>query len=95
MDIPAINQVVMLRPTKSSIIFVQKLGRGLRKDKSKEYVVIIDFIGNYTSNFLIPIALSGDRNFNKDNLRKYVLESNRVIPGCTTINFYEIYKKNF
>lgn len=92
-DIPAINQVVMLRPTKSSIIFVQQLGRGLRKDKSKEYVVIIDFIGNYNSNFLIPIALSGDRTFNKDNLRKYVLESNRVIPGCSTINFDEISKK--
>lgn len=83
----------MLRPTKSSIIFVQQLGRGLRKDKSKEYVVIIDFIGNYNSNFLIPIALSGDRTFNKDNLRKYVLESNRVIPGCSTINFDEISKK--
>lgn len=92
-DIPSVNQVVMLRPTKSSIIFVQQLGRGLRKHKSKEYVVIIDFIGNYNSNFLIPIALSGDRTFNKDTLRKYILESNRVIPGCSTINFDEISKK--
>ncbi len=58
-DIPFVNQVVMLRPTKSSIIFVQQLGRGLRKNKFKEYVVIIDFVGNYNSNFLIPIALSG------------------------------------
>ncbi|MBU3227094.1 DUF3427 domain-containing protein [Clostridium algidicarnis] len=92
-DIPSVNQVVMLRPTKSSIIFVQQLGRGLRKDKFKEYVVIIDFIGNYNSNFLIPIALSGDRTFNKDNIRKYVMEGTRVIPGCSTINFDEISKK--
>ncbi|MBU3219276.1 DUF3427 domain-containing protein [Clostridium algidicarnis] len=92
-DIPSINQVVMLRPTKSSIIFVQQLGRGLRKDKFKEYVVIIDFIGNYNSNFLIPIALSGDRTFNKDNIRKYVMEGTRIIPGCSTINFDEISKK--
>ena len=92
-DIPAINQIVMLRPTQSSIIFVQQLGRGLRKSKFKEYVVIIDFVGNYDNNFLIPIALSGDRTFNKDNIRKYVLEGSRSIPGCSTINFDEISKK--
>lgn len=92
-DIPSINQVVMLRPTKSSIVFVQQLGRGLRKNKFKEYVVIIDFVGNYNNNFLIPIALSGDRTFNKDTIRKYVMEGTRVIPGCSTINFDEISKK--
>lgn len=83
----------MLRPTKSAIIFVQQLGRGLRKHDNKEYVVIIDFVGNYNSNFLIPIALSGDKTYNKDAIRKYVLEGNRVIPGCSTINFDEISKK--
>ncbi|MDO5040398.1 DUF3427 domain-containing protein [Clostridium sp.] len=92
-DIPSINQVIMLRPTKSSIIFVQQLGRGLRKDNSKEYVVILDFIGNYNNNFLIPIALSSDNSFNKDNIRKYVTEGNRIIPGCSTINFDTISKK--
>lgn len=92
-DIPCVNQVVMLRPTKSSIIFVQQLGRGLRKHKFKEFVVIIDFVGNYNSNFLIPIALSGDRTYNKDTIRKYIMEGNRVIPGCSTVNFDEISKK--
>lgn len=43
-DIPSVNQVVMLRNTQSSIIFVQQLGRGLRKHKSKDYVTIIDFM---------------------------------------------------
>lgn len=92
-DIPSINQIIMLRPTKSAIIFVQQLGRELRKSKFKEYVVIIDFVGNYNNNFLIPIALSGDRTFNKDTIRKYVLEGSKVIPGCSTINFDEISKK--
>lgn len=92
-DIPAVNQVIMLRATKSSIVFVQQLGRGLRKHNHKEYVVIIDFVGNYNNNFLIPIALSGDRTFNKDTIRKYVMEGNRIIPGCSTINFDEISKK--
>lgn len=92
-DIPSVNQVIMLRPTKSAIIFVQQLGRGLRTYNNKEYVVIIDFVGNYNSNFLIPVALSGDRTYNKDTIRKYVLEGNRIIPGCSTVNFDEISKK--
>jgi len=48
-DIPSINQVVMLRATKSSIVFVQQLGRGLRTYNNKEYVIIIDFVGNYNN----------------------------------------------
>ena len=40
---PAVNQVVMLRPTESPIVFIQQLGRGLRKYEGKEYVVILDF----------------------------------------------------
>ena len=92
-DIPKVNQVVMLRPTQSSIIFIQQLGRGLRKNEEKDYVVVIDFIGNYEKNFFIPIALSGNTNFNKDNLRRFVSEGNLIIPGASTIQFDEISKK--
>lgn len=93
-DIPEVNQIVMLRPTESPIVFVQQLGRGLRKAEGKEYVVILDFIGNYKNNFMIPIALSGDRSYNKDNIRRYILEGERIIPGCSTIHFDEIAKKH-
>ena len=92
-DIPCVNQVVMLRPTESPIIFVQQLGRGLRKYYDKEYVVVIDFIANYNNNYMIPIALSGDRTYNKENLRKYVHEGNRIISGASTVNFDQISKK--
>lgn len=89
-DIPAINQIIMLRPTKSAIIFVQQLGRGLRKYPQKDYVVILDFIGNYQNNFMIPIALSGDTSYNKDNIRHYVAEGNRFIFGSSTIHFDKV-----
>ena len=92
-DIVEINQVIMLRPTESPIVFIQQLGRGLRKAKDKEFVVILDFIGNYTNNFMIPIALSGDRTYNKDNIRRYVLEGTRMIPGASTLHFDEISRK--
>ncbi len=92
-DIVEVNQVIMLRPTQSPIVFIQQLGRGLRKANGKEYVVILDFIGNYTNNFMIPIALSGDRSYNKDNIRRYIMEGGRVIPGASTVHFDEISRK--
>ena len=92
-DIVEVNQVIMLRPTQSPIVFIQQLGRGLRKADGKEYVVILDFIGNYNNNFMIPIALSGDRTYNKDNIRRYIMEGGRIIPGASTVHFDEISKK--
>ncbi len=92
-DIVEVNQVIMLRPTQSPIVFIQQLGRGLRKAEGKEYVVILDFIGNYNNNFMIPIALSGDRTYNKDNLRRFVIEGERTIPGASTIHFDEISRR--
>lgn len=92
-DIPSVNQVIMLRPTESAIIFVQQLGRGLRKDPGKEFVVVIDFIANYQKNYFIPIALSGDNSYKKDNLRRYVSEGSRMIAGTSTINFDQIAKE--
>ena len=92
-DIVEVNQVIMLRPTQSPIVFIQQLGRGLRKASGKEYVVILDFIGNYNNNFMIPIALSGDRTYNKDNIQRYVMEGGRVIPGASTVHFDEISRK--
>lgn len=92
-DIVEVNQVIMLRPTESPIVFIQQLGRGLRKANGKEYVVILDFIGNYNHNFMIPIALSGDRTYNPDTIRKYVISGNNTIPGASTVHFDQIAKE--
>jgi superfamily II DNA or RNA helicase/HKD family nuclease len=89
-DIPKVNQIIMLRPTASAIIFVQQLGRGLRKANDKEYLTVIDFIGNYNNNYLVPIALYGDTTYNKDTLRKLMLSGSSLIPGASTINFDKI-----
>ena len=91
-DIPSVNQIIMLRPTQSAIIFVQQLGRGLRKIDAKDYLTVIDFIGNYNNNYLVPIALYGDRSYNKDALRKLISSGSSLIPGCSTINFDRISK---
>lgn len=87
-DIPKVNQVIMLRNTESSIIFIQQLGRGLRKSPNKNFVTIIDFIGNYKNNYLIPIALTGDQTLNKNSLRRQISINQTV--GLSSINFSEI-----
>ncbi|MCU1508502.1 MAG: hypothetical protein JWQ12_767 [Glaciihabitans sp.] len=91
-DIPSLNQVVMLRQTQSSIVFVQQLGRGLRKSAGKDYLVVIDFIGNYTNNYLIPIALFGDDSLNKESLRKNLIAAEEigVIAGLSSVRFDRI-----
>lgn len=59
-DIPEINMVLFLRPTDSQTIFIQQLGRGLRKAKGKNYLTVLDFIGNgYERSVQIVRALSG------------------------------------
>ena len=92
-DIPRVNQIIMLRPTQSAIIFIQQLGRGLRKNGAKDYLTVIDFIGNYNNNYLVPIALYGDKTYNKDTLRKLMTSGSSHIPGSSTINFDEITKE--
>lgn len=94
-DIRTVNQVVMLRQTQSSIIFTQQLGRGLRKAAGKSHLIVIDFIGNYTNNFLVPIALFGDSSLNKDSLRKKMIEAQDVgaVSGLSSINFDAVAKE--
>ncbi|WP_156286370.1 DEAD/DEAH box helicase [Oceanivirga salmonicida] len=91
-DIPEINQVILLRPTESPIVFIQQIGRGLRKIANKEYVVIMDFIGNYSNNYMIAVALSGDNTYNKDNIRRFVHNESNILNG-STINFDLISKR--
>ncbi|MEO7124107.1 MAG: DUF3427 domain-containing protein, partial [Lacisediminihabitans sp.] len=91
-DIPSVNQVIMLRQTQSSIIFIQQLGRGLRNAPGKDYVVVIDFIGNYANNYLIPVALFGDDSLNKESIRRSLIaaEERGAVAGLSSIQFDRI-----
>jgi len=92
-DIPSVNLVLMLRPTQSPIIFTQQLGRGLRKHHEKEFLTVLDFIGNHNKSFLIPIALSGTRYYDKDSLKVQLEKNFADIPGCTNISMDKIAKE--
>ncbi|MDN5094425.1 DEAD/DEAH box helicase [Aliarcobacter butzleri] len=74
-DIPSINMVLFLRPTNSPIVFVQQLGRGLRKHKNKEFLTVLDFIGNHKKAYLIALALVGNKMIDKESI-KLSIENN-------------------
>ena len=63
-DITNVDMVLFLRPTESPVVFLQQLGRGLRKAPGKEYLNVLDFIGNYESAGKVRFFLSG----NKENV---------------------------
>lgn len=79
-DIPGVNMVLFLRPTESSTIFIQQLGRGLRKYDNKPYVTVLDFIGNsYKRSVQIAFALS--------SLAKNFVVEKRLMASLVRDNF--------
>lgn len=92
-DIPSVNTVLLLRPTDSSIIFIQQLGRGLRKLPDKEFVTVLDFIGNYKKSFLMAIALNGKQDYDRDSLKVEVENDFADLPNGTYIHMDKITKE--
>ena len=91
-DIPSINTILMLRPTDSSIVFTQQLGRGLRKSQNKEFLTLIDFIGNHNRAYLIALAMLGNKKIDKDSI-KISINDNFAIFKNVHINFDSISKE--
>ncbi|ANB57775.1 DEAD/DEAH box helicase family protein [Anoxybacillus sp. B7M1] len=95
-DIPKLNLLLFLRPTESSTVFIQQLGRGLRKVEGKEFVTILDFIGNYQKSFMVPLALAGNINrkaFDKDSLRIAVTHEFADLPAGSYVDLDPITQK--
>jgi len=59
-DIPSLDTVMFLRPTESFVVFLQQLGRGLRRYPGKSHCTVIDFIGNYKRAHYLPRLLAGE-----------------------------------
>lgn len=70
-DIAALDMVMFLRPTESPIVFLQQLGRGLRISKGKEYLNVLDFIGNYEKAGQAPLLLSGGKDLGEKSACNY------------------------
>ena len=70
-DIAALDMVMFLRPTESPTVFLQQLGRGLRTSRGKEYLNVLDFIGNYEKAGRAPLLLSGAKALDERTAHDY------------------------
>jgi len=96
-DIPDIDTILFLRPTESYSIFLQQLGRGLRKSENKTFVNVLDFIGNYKMAPNLPRLLSGKNPMAMESRSTYNVE---YPEGCNVqfdmklMDLFEELKKN-
>ena len=87
LDVPDVDMVMLLRPTESPTVFLQQLGRGLRKSIGKKYVNVLDFIGNYRKANLVPFFLTGNGEAGEIRLRKNVVPEEEDYPEGCLVNF--------
>lgn len=93
LDVPAIDTILLLRPTASPVVFLQQLGRGLRRSEGKTHVTAIDFVGNHrsfltTAKLLAGLAARGGQEGESDGtvtnseLRRMLTDGFTLPPGC-------------
>lgn len=87
LDIPAIDLVMFLRPTESPTIFLQQLGRGLRKAANKNYLNVLDFIGNYKKANLVPFWLTGKAKESTKSIATKVVPAEEDFPEDCFVHF--------
>lgn len=81
-DIPNVTHVLMLRPTQSFTVFLQQIGRGMRKADNKEYLVVLDFVGNFRNNYVAPLALKGCNKLPEDPRDVSEISKKKPPIGC-------------
>lgn len=87
LDVPDVDMVMLLRPTESPTVFLQQLGRGLRKSIGKKYVNVLDFIGNYRKANLVPFFLTGSSEAGDKKGRKPLLPEEEDYPDGCLVSF--------
>jgi superfamily II DNA or RNA helicase len=85
-DIPSLDTVMFLRPTESYVVFLQQLGRGLRKHPEKDCLNVIDFIGNYKRAHYLPLLLAGENPWAAEAPRGGRIADYKYPEGCL-VNF--------
>jgi len=85
-DIPEVDTVIMLRPTESSVVFLQQLGRGLRKSPGKESVTVLDFIGAHRTEFRMDKKFEALTGLLPGQLKAQIEQGFPNLPGGISIN---------
>ena len=89
-DIPAVNAVVMLRPTESPLIFLQQLGRGLRKFAGKTSVIVLDFIGAHRAEYRLDLKMSVLTGRSRGEIKKDVEQGFPFLPSGVVVSLDQL-----
>lgn len=89
-DIPELDTVVMLRPTESSVVFLQQLGRGLRKHPGKSSVTVLDFIGLHRREFRMDRRFESLTGAKGSSLKRQIESGFPNLPGGVSVVLDEL-----
>lgn len=90
LDIPMIDTVLMLRPTQSATIFLQQLGRGLRRTEGKAVLTVLDFVGLQHENFRFDLKYRALTGLSRNRLEKSIRNKFPFLPPGSQIVFDEV-----
>lgn len=93
-DIPCINVELLLRPTDSLTIFLQQLGRGLRKNENKDYLTVLDFIGEANKNFNYINKLKALIGHNEVSVKDSIENDFPLLPAGCSIYLEKVAEKH-
>lgn len=92
-DIPAVDVVLMLRPTASPTIYVQQLGRGLRRSPGKALLTVLDFVGHHRADFDFSARFTAMTGHTRRRLEREVASEFPSLPGASRIVLDDVTKK--
>lgn len=85
LDLPQIDTIMLLRPTQSATIFIQQLGRGLRRSPEKAVLTVLDFIGQQHREFRFDVRYRALTGFGRKQLRKAIDDNFPQLPSGSQI----------
>jgi len=83
-DLPEVDTLLLLRPTESALVFIQQLGRGLRRFENKDCVTVLDFIGQSHRKFRFDLRYRAVTGSTRSEVTKQIEQGFPFLPaGCT------------
>lgn len=89
-DIPSVDVVLMLRPTASSTVFIQQLGRGLRRSPGKAVLIVLDFVGQHRADFNLAGRFHAMTGLSRRRLESDLDVGFPSLPGASRIVLDEV-----
>ena len=86
LDLPDVDTVLFLRPTESATVFLQQLGRGLRRTRTKAVLTVLDFVGYHRKEFRFDVKLRALTGQTRRGLQRDIERGFPFLPsGCQIV----------